>query len=102
MFEWMLDEGPIRKGTCDNCANVNWPKPTDIDSKAFMEQPEFKNTTANGVNWWRGGARSIRGSAWDNAVFLANTQSDDEIKYYTSYPVLRTYRSLGGRCARDL
>lgn len=102
MFEWMLDEGPINPGNCNDCANVNWPKPTDLDPKAYMEQPEFKNTTPNGVNWWRGGARAIRGSAWDNAVFLANTQSKDEIKYYTSYPVLRTYRSLGGRCARNL
>lgn len=102
MFEWMLDEGPINPGSCNDCANVNWPKPTDIDPKAYMQQPEFTNTTEGGVNWWRGGARAIRGSAWDNAVFLANTQSKDEIKYYTSYPVLRTYRSLGGRCARDL
>jgi formylglycine-generating enzyme required for sulfatase activity len=101
MFEWMLDEGPVLPGTCNDCANVNWPKPTDLDPKAKMDQPEFKNDTPGGVNWWRGGARAIRGSAWDNAVFLANTQSKDEIEYYTSYPVLRTYRSLGGRCARD-
>lgn len=101
MFEWMLDEGPIRPGTCENCANVNFPKPQERDPQARMDQPEFKNETPDGVDWFKGGARSIHGSAWDNAVFLANTQSEEEIEYYTSYPVLRTYRALGGRCARD-
>lgn len=101
MFEWMLDEGPIRPGECNDCANVSWPKPTDLDPKAKMDQDDFKNQTPNGVNWWRGGARAIRGGAWDNAIFLANTQTREQIEFYTSYPVLRTYRSLGGRCARD-
>jgi formylglycine-generating enzyme required for sulfatase activity len=100
MFEWMLDEGPIRPGQCNDCANVNWPKVGEKDPKAYTEQPEFTNDA--GIDWWQGGARSIRGSAWDNAAAFANGQTKTEIEYYTSYPVLRTYRALGGRCARDL
>lgn len=100
VFEWMLDAGPIRPGACDDCANVSWPGVDEIDPSAFMEQPEFRSR--GGVDWWRGGARAVRGSAWDNAIGLAAKQSRDEIEYHTSYPVLRTYRSLGGRCARDL
>ncbi|HVH42925.1 MAG TPA: SUMF1/EgtB/PvdO family nonheme iron enzyme [Labilithrix sp.] len=100
MFEWMLDEGPIPQGQCKDCANVNWPKGEAKDPQAYTDQPEFKNP--GGIDWWKGGARSIRGSAWDNANGFATTQSKSEIEYYTSYPVLRTYRALGGRCARDL
>ena len=99
MFEWMLDEGPVRPGPCTDCANVNWPKGKDKDPNAFMEQPEFKNPGK--IDWWQGGARVIRGSAWDNASGLANGQTKAEIEYYTSYPLLRTYRAIGGRCARD-
>lgn len=99
MFEWMLDEGPIRPGTCNDCANVDWPKGEDKDPKARMDQPEFQN--AGGVDWWKGGARAVRGSAWDNANGFANRQSKAEIEYFTSYPLRRTYRALGGRCARD-
>jgi len=100
MFEWMLDEGPIQQGQCNDCANVRWPKGDAKDPQAFMDQPEFKNP--GGLDWWKGGARSVRGSAWDNSNGLANTQTKAEIEFYTSYPVLRTYRALGGRCARDL
>ena len=100
MFEWMLDEGPIVQGQCTDCANVNWPNGEDKDPQAFMDQPEFKNP--GGIDWWKGGARAVRGSAWDNANGFANAQTKAEIEYYTSYPVLRTYRALGGRCARDL
>lgn len=100
MFEWMLDEGPIQQGQCNDCANVDWPKGDDKDPQAFMDQPEFKNP--GGVDWWKGGARAIRGSAWDNANGFATSQSKAEIEFYTSYPLLRTYRALGGRCARDL
>lgn len=100
MFEWLLDEGPIRPGQCNDCANVNWPTGEAKDPQALMNQPDFKNP--GGIDWWKGGARVIRGSAWDNANGFATSQSDDEITYYTSYPLLRTYRSLGGRCARDL
>lgn len=100
MFEWMLDEGPITQGNCKDCANVSWPKGKAKDPQAFTEQPEFANP--GGIDWWQGGARAIRGSAWDNANGFATSQSKDEIEYYTSYPVLRTYRALGGRCARDL
>ena len=100
MFEWMLDEGPIVQGQCTDCANVNWPDGEDKDPQAFMDQPEFKNP--GGIDRWKGGARAVRGSAWDNANGFANAQTKPEIEYYTSYPVLRTYRALGGRCARDL
>ncbi len=100
MFEWMLDEGPIAQGQCTDCANVDWPNGEDKDPQAFMDQPEFKNP--GGIDWWKGGARAVRGSAWDNANGFANAQTKAEIEYYTSYPVLRTYRALGGRCARDL
>ncbi|MBX3217716.1 MAG: SUMF1/EgtB/PvdO family nonheme iron enzyme [Labilithrix sp.] len=100
MFEWMLDEGPIQQGECNDCANVDWPKGDDKDPQAFMDQPEFRNP--GGVDWWQGGARAIRGSAWDNANGFATSQSKAEIEFYTSYPLLRTYRALGGRCARDL
>ncbi len=100
MFEWMLDEGPIGQGPCNDCANVSWPKGEAKDPQAFMDQPEFQNP--GGIDWWKGGARAIRGSAWDNANGFANSQTKAEIEYYTSYPVLRTYRALGGRCARDL
>jgi formylglycine-generating enzyme required for sulfatase activity len=100
MFEWMLDEGPIRQGPCNDCANVDWPKGEAKDPQAFADQPEFQNP--GGIDWWKGGARAIRGSAWDNANGFATSQSKAEIEYYTSYPVLRTYRALGGRCARDL
>jgi hypothetical protein len=50
---------------------------------------------------YAGGSRSVRGGAWDNSLGLSNSQSEVEIETYTSYPVKRTYRSLGGRCARD-
>ncbi|MBX3232972.1 MAG: SUMF1/EgtB/PvdO family nonheme iron enzyme [Labilithrix sp.] len=104
MFEWMLDEGPIQPGTCKDCANVDFPKPTEFDPKVDMDperKPDFHNKTAGGVSWWRGGARSIRGGAWDNAYMLSNSPTEGEIDYYTAYPLLRTYRSLGGRCARN-
>ncbi|MDF2696223.1 MAG: Tryptophan synthase alpha chain [Labilithrix sp.] len=100
MFEWMLDEGPIRQGPCNDCANVDWPKGDAKDPQAYTDQPEFQNP--GGIDWWKGGARAIRGSAWDNANGFATSQSKAEIEYYTSYPLLRTYRALGGRCARDL
>jgi formylglycine-generating enzyme len=102
MFEWMLDEGPIRAGECNDCANVNWPAVDARDPQAVMDQEEFQNPTTGGVDWFKGGARSIRGSAWDNAQGLATQQVRLEIDFLTSYPVLRTYRALGGRCARDL
>jgi formylglycine-generating enzyme required for sulfatase activity len=100
MFEWMLDEGPIAPGSCNDCANVNWPSNEERDPEALMTQPDFQNP--GGIDWFKGGARAIRGSAWDNANGFATAQTPAEIRFYTSYPVLRTYRSLGGRCARDL
>lgn len=96
MYEWMLDEGPIRPGTCKDCANVKWPAPTAYDPDAVEKLPDIFLH-----NWYAGGARSVRGGAWDNSLGLANKQSRTEIETYTSYPVGRTYRSLGGRCARD-
>jgi sulfatase modifying factor 1 len=96
MYEWMLDEGPIRPGTCTDCADVDWPAPTAFDPNAVENIP-----TTFLHKWYAGGARSIRGGAWDNSLGLANHQTKAEITTYTSYPVGRTYRSLGGRCARD-
>lgn len=96
MYEWMLDEGPIRPGQCNDCANVSWPKPDAKDPNAVKGPPDFED------RWFVGGARSARGSAWDNALSLATGQTKIEIEWYTSYPVRRTYRALGGRCARDL
>lgn len=101
MFEWMLDEGPIRQGTCNDCANVNWPG-VDAKDPQGTESPDFKNPTPGGVDWGKGGLRAIRGSAWDNAQGFATGQTKVEIEFLTAYPVLRTYRALGGRCARDL
>ncbi len=95
MSEWTLDEGPIKPGTCDDCANVGWPAPTGFDPNAVEGIPEFEH------RWYAGGSRSVRGGAWDNSFGLANHQTDIEIETYTSYPIGRTYRSLGGRCARD-
>ena len=100
MFEWMLDEGPIRQGNCQDCANVDWPAGDAKDPQARQDQLEFQNP--GGLDWFEGGARAIRGSAWDNSAALATTQSKDEIEFYTSYPLKRSYRALGGRCARDL
>jgi formylglycine-generating enzyme required for sulfatase activity len=102
MFEWMLDEGPVRPGTCNNCAAVNWPAITNYDPKVDMDNQDYHNQTPGGQDWYRGGARVIRGGGWDNAILMANAQSQSEIEYYTSYPVLRSYRALGGRCARDI
>ena len=106
MLEWMLDEGPIQPGRCDDCANVNFPAPADFDPHAADDHQgtddPFINRTVGGEDWFRGGARAIGGGAWDNAIFIANGETSTEIPYYTSYPVLRTYRSLGGRCARDV
>jgi formylglycine-generating enzyme required for sulfatase activity len=96
MYEWMLDEGPIRPGQCDDCANVSWPAPDGRDPNAIKGPPDFED------RWFVGGARSVRGSAWDNALSLATSQTKIVIEWYTSYPVTRTYRALGGRCARDL
>lgn len=98
VYEWMLDEGPIRPGPCQDCANVRWPAPDQRDPDVPVPFPlhDFED------RWFVGGARAIRGGAWDNALGLSNTQTRDEIATYTSYPVLRTYRSLGGRCARDV
>ncbi len=96
MFEWMLDEGPIRPGNCVDCANVNWPANDQFDKDAVEGPADFEH------RWFAGGARSARGGAWDNSLGLATKQTDTEIEWYTSYPLQRTYRSLGGRCARDL
>jgi sulfatase modifying factor 1 len=96
MFEWMLDEGPIRPGQCKDCANVSWPALDAKDPNAIKGPPDFED------RWFVGGARSVRGGAWDNSLGLATAQTKIEIEWYTSYPVKRTYRSLGGRCARDL
>ena len=96
MYEWMLDEGPIRPGECDDCANVKWPAPGARDPDAVKGPPDFED------RWFVGGARSVRGGAWDNSIGLATAQTKIEIEWYTSYPVKRTYRALGGRCARDL
>jgi len=98
----MLEGGPIRQSECNDCANVNWPGVDAKDPQAVSDQPDFKNPTAGGADWFKGGTRSIRGSAWDNAQGFATAQTKGEIEYFTSYPVLRTYRALGGRCARDL
>lgn len=94
MHEWMLDEGPIRPGTCTDCANVDWPAPDAFDPRA-TEGLQFDK------RWFAGGARAVRGGAWDNALLLAIGQSRAEIDVFTSYPIRRTYRALGGRCARD-
>jgi formylglycine-generating enzyme required for sulfatase activity len=97
VYEWMLDEGPIRPGPCTDCANVDWPEPSARDPLIPVPFPlvDFED------RWFVGGARAIRGGAWDNALGLSNRQTNDEIATYTSYPVGRTYRSIGGRCARD-
>jgi formylglycine-generating enzyme required for sulfatase activity len=96
VWEWMLNEGPIRPGTCNDCANVAWPAVDGKDPNAVKGPPDFED------RWFVGGARSVRGGAWDNALGLATAQTKIEVEWYTSYPVKRTYRSLGGRCARDL
>jgi formylglycine-generating enzyme required for sulfatase activity len=98
VFEWMLDEGPIRPGACTDCANVSWPAPFERDPALPVPfpLPDFED------RWFDGGARAIRGGAWDNALGLSSSQNAYEIVTYTSYPLLRTYRSLGGRCAHDL
>lgn len=95
MYEWTMDEGPVQPGTCTDCANVNYPALDKFDPNAVENIPDFEH------RWFAGGARSVRGGAWDNSLGLANSQSEAEIESYTSYPVGRTYRSLGGRCARD-
>lgn len=97
MFEWMLDEGPVRPGTCNDCANIAWPPPDQRDPNAYMTQIDFQAPTGD---WFLGGARVVRGGAWDNAAAISNVQGAREIRYFTSYPVRRTYRALGGRCAR--
>jgi formylglycine-generating enzyme required for sulfatase activity len=99
MFEWMLDEGPIQPGKCNDCANVNWPANGAKDPNAESDQPDFQNP--GGRDWFVGGVRAIRGSAWDNSAGLATAQTQTEIRYYTSYPIQRTYRAVGGRCARN-
>lgn len=96
VYEWMLDEGPIRPGKCNDCANVSWPSIDATDPNAYKGPPDFED------KWFVGGARSVRGGAWDNALGIATAQTKIEILWYTSYPVKRTYRSLGGRCVRDL
>jgi formylglycine-generating enzyme required for sulfatase activity len=98
LFEWMLDEGPIHPGPCVDCANVSWPPRSKRDPDIPRPFPlaDFED------RWFVGGARAVRGGSWDNALGLSNRQTPDEIATYTSYPVRRTYRSLGGRCARDL
>jgi formylglycine-generating enzyme len=97
MYEWMLDVGPIKPGQCNDCANVAWPGVGARDPNESKERPpDFED------RWYVGGARSVRGSAWDNALSLATSQTKIEIDWYTNYPVKRTYRALGGRCARDL
>jgi sulfatase modifying factor 1 len=96
MYEWTLDEGPIVKGKCDDCANVDYPPLDGYDPKASSSTiPDFPHIL------YAGGSRSVRGGAWDNSLGISNSQSQVEIETYTSYPVKRTYRSLGGRCARD-
>ncbi len=96
MYEWTMDEGPIRPGACEDCANVSYPAMDAYDPGTTEGSiPDFQH------KWFAGGARSVRGGAWDNSFGLANSQSVVEIETYTSYPVGRTYRSLGGRCARD-
>ena len=96
MYEWTLDEGPIKPGTCTDCANVDWPKTDAYDPNAVENLPDvFPHAL------YKGGARSVVGGAWDNSLGLATGQTKLEIETYTSYPITRTYRSLGGRCARD-
>lgn len=95
MIEWMLDSGPILPGECNDCANVNFVAYDQFDPKAKETIPDFEH------RWYQGGARAARGSAWDNSIGMANHQTALEIEGYTSYPLRRTYRSLGGRCARD-
>ena len=96
MYEWTMDEGPIRPGNCVDCANVSYPAMDKYDPNTTEGTiPDFEH------RWFAGGARSVRGGAWDNSLGLANSQSVVEIETYTSYPVGRTYRALGGRCARD-
>jgi formylglycine-generating enzyme required for sulfatase activity len=96
MYEWTLDEGPITPGKCEDCANVNYPALDGFDPNAQSSTiPDFPH------HWYAGGSRSVRGGAWDNSLGISNSQSQVEIETYTSYPVGRTYRSLGGRCARD-
>lgn len=98
MFEWVLDEGPAKQGECNDCANVNWPA-NEAKDPSIKEEEVFKNP--GGIDWYKGGARPVRGGAWDNAQGFANGQTKLEVDYFGHYPVLRTYRAVGGRCARD-
>jgi formylglycine-generating enzyme required for sulfatase activity len=103
VYEWTLDRGPVKPGTCNDCADVAWPGPASDDPDGTESQiPDFKEIDGKpDKRWYKGGARVVRGGAWDNVLGMSNTQSELEIVEYTNYPVGRTYRSLGGRCVRD-
>lgn len=108
VYEWTLDRGPVKPpkngATCADCADVAWPGPTAKDPDPTPSQIEdfTKIDGKNDMRWYNGGARVVRGASWDNVLGMSNTQSELEIVEYTNYPVGRTYRSLGGRCVRDL
>lgn len=104
VYEWTLDRGPVKPKTCNDCADVAWPSPSAADPSPTLSQIE-DFTSIDGkpnLRWYQGGARVVRGASWDNVLGMSNTQSELEITEYTNYPVGRTYRSLGGRCVRDL
>jgi formylglycine-generating enzyme len=103
VYEWTLDRGPAQPKPCTDCADVAWPSPAgaDPDATASLIDDFKKIDGKDDLRWYRGGARVVRGGAWDNVLGMANSQPELEITEYTNYPVGRTYRSLGGRCVRD-
>lgn len=103
VYEWMLDRGPVKPKACKDCADVAWPSPSSADPDGTESEIEdFKTIDGQpDLRWYKGGARVVRGGAWDNVLGMSSSQPELEITEYTNYPVGRTYRSLGGRCVRD-
>ncbi len=88
VLEWMLDSNDAPTGTCNDCANVAWPKLAAGETSPYPLKAD--GTPA----WASDGGRVLRGGSFEEHP-LQNTHR------FKNYPVWRTYARAGGRCARD-
>ena len=87
VLEWMLDNGDVKTGTCNDCANVSYP------ALSASESSRYPLNASGTPAWASDGGRILRGGSWEGHP-LQNTHK------YANYPVWRTYARAGGRCAR--
>lgn len=97
IIEQTIEKAQGLPGSCNDCANVNWPDPPQNNSYPRdwkLAGGEFSDQAAA-----LDGIRLARGSSWQGETgghWMKNTRN----RFWL--PVWRTYSAMGGRCARDI